>query len=158
MIKVKNVQFNILAFIIKTALLVVSVAVSIILLTLSEQNGVVLNGIEQNGLMLRNVFARPEATTQANVFGINEKALERVFSTLVPSFLLTKTIIFNVCKFIAFAIVGAIVIARLVILLARKNVNATGVATRVTESAVCVNTKNSVDFDSYLNLNVKLTI
>ena len=78
----KGKKFNIVSFIIKTAIVVLSIVVSLCVLFLTEQYFMAMRGILIHG---ENVNAN-------NLFRINEKEVERLMSGAMPAVIITRTL------------------------------------------------------------------
>ncbi len=146
--KIKDIKLNINAFVLKTVLAIVSITLTLILLLC----------FNQNGLALRNVFIQNESVgTPSSFMRFNEKEIERIVSSYASNFIITKTIVFNVFKFIIFSYMIANAVAYLVIELIFKNTQYKNVEYKVESQPVAIITKIN-EFTIFNKLNTKLTI
>ena len=148
MVKVKDINFNIFTFILKTTLVILSIAVSIALLMF----------FEQNGMAIRSVLLRNETGSPVNVMRFNEKEVERILYSLIPSFVITKTIIFNVCKFISFVYVGLTALVCFILSVILKTTDKNFKTYSVSQNEKVAFKNESNNFNVYTKQNAKLTI
>ena len=148
MIKIKEIKFNIYAFLFKTALAVVSIALTIILLLC----------FNQNVHAIRSVLFQNEAVGNSSAFmRFNDKEIGRVISGYIPTFIITKTIFFNACKFIAFiyADVFAVICVLIVLFFKKTQVESSNYSL---ESKPVSFIAERDAFHLFNLLNIKLTI
>lgn len=146
--KVIKGKLNINAFVLKTAVAIISIALTLILLLC----------FNQSGLVFRNIFLQNEpVNTPSSFMRFNEKEIERIVSSCATNFIITKSIIFNVFKFIIFACLIANVLVYVVIELLFKNVQYKFVENKEESKFVAINT-NSNEITVFNKVNTKLTI
>lgn len=148
MVKVKDIEFNILTFALKTALVILSIAVSILLLVF----------FEQNALAIRSVFLRNDVGNPQALMRINEKEIERLITSALPSFIVSKTVIVNVCKFISIVCVDVLAVLYFILTVMLSNTKVENLEYKVEKKEEIALEDNSESFNVYNKLNVKLTI
>lgn len=148
MIKVKDIKFNLISFIIKAVLVVLSIAVSLIILAIFEQNGLLFKGLN---------FRLDVLFNNAN-FRINEKELERIVVSLTPAFFATKPMVNVISVLATFISAGIVVITCIVVaFLIKKIISGLKNISVATPYATFVEPTVS-SYDSINPLNLTLTI
>ncbi len=146
--KVKDLKLNINAFVLKTALAITSIALTLILVLC----------FNQNGLVLRNVFLQNESVgTPSSFMRFNEKEIERIVSSFATNYIITKSFIFNVFKFVIFSCMVVNAVVYFVTELLFKSLQYKHVEYKV-ESQFVVYSSTNNNFAVFNKLNTKLTI
>lgn len=143
----KGKQFNIVSFIIKTAIVVLSIVVSLCVLFLTEQYFMAMRGILIHG---ENVNAN-------NLFRINEKEVERLMSGAMPAVIITRTLALNLLKFVTFIYSFAVASVIVIAIFIEKHLSTSILKIETTKTTVVRDTANAL-FYSTTPLNTKLTI
>ncbi len=150
MIKVSKNEFNLFAFIIKTAVILFSIVVSLALFYFFEQKGMVVQ--------VQTVQVRAEATTTNFNFSFNGKEFERFLSALMPAFLITRKVFWAFIKFFAFFYAGIILIACFILRFATKNIQNDNAEYSIQSNYDIVENNSIYSYDTVKNLNLTLTI
>lgn len=148
MIKVKDINFNLISFIIKAALVVLSIAVSLIILAIFEQNGLLFKGLN---------FRLDSLFNNAN-FRVNEKELERIVTSLTPTFIVTKSVVSIMSVLSLFLNAGFVAIACVVIALLIKKIICGIKNIGVVKTNATFTVSNVTSYDTISPLNLTLTI
>lgn len=143
----KGKQFNIVSFIIKTAIVVLSIAVSLFVLFLTEQYFMAMRGI----------LIRGENVNLNNLFRINEKELERFMSGIMPAVIIARTLALNLLKFVTFIYSFAVASVIVIAIFIEKHLSTSILKIETTKTTVVRDTANAL-FYSTTPLNTKLTI
>ena len=146
--KVKDLKLNINAFVLKTVVAITSIALTLIFLLC----------FNQNGLVLRNVFLQNESVgTPSSFMRFNEKEIERIVSSFATNYIITKSYIFNVFKFVIFTCMVVNAVVYFVTELLFKSLQYKHVEYKV-ESQLVVYSSTNNNFAVFNKLNTKLTI
>lgn len=143
----KGKKFNIVSFIIKTAIVVLSIVVSLFVLFLTEQYFMAMRGI----------LIRGENVNLNNLFRINEKELERFMSGIMPAVIIARTLALNLLKFVTFIYSFAVVSVIILAIFIEKYFSISILKIETTKTTVVRDTANAL-FYSTTPLNTKLTI
>lgn len=138
-------EFNIISFVIKTALIVISIAVSLCVLILSEQYAVAMRGVvRSDGLN--------------NLFRFNEKDFERLISAITPNFIALKLLSITFARFVSFFFAGAIAAVYFFVFGVLKGmVKSTNIST-VEQNKEIKTIQDYTPKRVFYNVNLKLTI
>ena len=138
-------QFNIISFVIKTAIVVVSIVVSLFVLILSEQYAIAIRGVmRSDGIN--------------NLFRFSEKDFERLISAITPNFIILKLFSITFARFATFLFAGAIAAVYFFVFGVLKGmVKSTNIYT-VKQNKEVKTIQNYTTKSVFYNVNLKLTI
>lgn len=160
MIKVSKNEFHLLSFIIKVAVILLSVAVSLCLCFLFEQKGLAFPSAQLRVEVSSTVSQTSNTTSTTNTFfGVNGKELQKLFSAIMPLFVFTRKALVTFFKFFAFFFSGLVLIYKFVTkLLLKKSRNVKIVSKVETSKNFEEELSNLFSYDTIKSLNLTLTI
>lgn len=152
MIKVMPKQFNMLAFILKTVLALFSIALSFVAFYFFEQKGMIANFQPLN---FKVDFSFSNFNFNVN---LSDKVFERFLSSVAFALVVSSKPILVFLSIFAFVYAGVLVVARIIILLFTKILNAQSV--QIKQEKTYGKVKNSAVsfYDILRNLNLTLTM